>query len=165
MMTVMVFGDDDNAEVDHDKKDIVHNKDLLKDISVMQKVGAIDANFCNVLQKTFECSSWSVHKNWLQRKTANEKVFPFVEMSHNEKVFHIHKSTAVWLFQECARVSTDHLFRVQSKQPYSSSTKTISSQAKTNSPQVFTLPTKLQNIQIGDICVFAMQGISKVEDR
>ena len=54
------------------------------------------------------------------------------------------------------------MFRVQSKQPYSSSTKTISPQAKTNSPQVFTLPTKLQNFQIGDICVFAMQGRWKI---
>ena len=33
MMTAMVFGDDDNAEVDHNKKDIVHNKDLLKAFS------------------------------------------------------------------------------------------------------------------------------------
>ena len=49
-------GDDDNAKVDHDKKDIVYNKDLFKDISVMQKVGAIDDSFCNVLQKTFKCT-------------------------------------------------------------------------------------------------------------
>lgn len=122
-------GDDDNAKVDHDKQDIVHNKDLLKDISVIQKVGAIDDNFCNLLQKTFECTDNSTVPLYIQidcsEKPQMRKFSPFVEVSHNGKVFHIRKSTAVWLFQKCERVSTDCLFRVHSKQPYSSSTKTI----------------------------------------
>ena len=79
-------------------------------------------------------------------------------MNHNGKVFHIQKSTAVWLFQECERVSTDRLFRVQSKQPYSSSNTMDSLFAKSNSLQVNTLPTKLQTIKVGDICVFTNQG-------
>ena len=118
------------------------------------------------MQKTFECTDNSTVPLYIKidcsKKQQVRKFSPFVEVSHNGKVFHIRKSTAVWLFQECERVSTDRLYRVRSKQPYSSSTKTISSQAKTNSPQVFTLPTKLQNIQIGDICVFSMQGRRKI---
>ena len=93
--------DGDNAKVDHDKKDIVHNKDLLKDISVMQKIGAIDDNFCNVSRKTFECTDNSTVPLYIKidcsKKQQVRKFSPFVEVSHNGKVFHIHKSTAVWL--------------------------------------------------------------------
>ena len=69
---------------------------------------------------------------------------------------HIRKTTAVLLFQEYERVSTDRLFRVRSKQPYSSNN-TLPTTLKSSDPQVSTLPQRRQSIQIGDICVFNNQ--------
>ena len=65
---------------------------------------------------------------------------------------YIHKSTAIWLFQDTERVSTDIIFRVQSKQPHESD--------KVNPPHV-TQEKTLQSIVhvaeyivVGDICAF-----------
>ena len=51
----------------------------------------------------------------------NQKSFnPFVEVHMRDGLStFIRKTTAVWLLQEGERVSTDHLFRVRHKQPYS----------------------------------------------
>ncbi len=46
---------------------------------------------------------------------------PFLKVSGEDgKSVFIRKITAVWLFQEVERVSSDRLFRVRNKQPYSS---------------------------------------------
>ena len=48
----------------------------------------------------------------------------FVKVTNNdEKGTYIRKSSAVWLFQEAERVSSDRLFRVQAKQPTESGPK------------------------------------------
>ena len=41
-----------------------------------------------------------------------------MQVSDGQNIF-IRKTTAVWLLQEGERVSTDRLFRVRQKQPYS----------------------------------------------
>ena len=159
-------GDDDSAEVHQDEKGMIYNEDLLNDISVMQKAGVIDERACDTAQKTFKRIDNNTVLLYMKidcgKKQQQRKFSPFVEVNHNGKAFHIRKSTAVWLFQECERVSIDHLFRVRSKQPYSSSNELDSLQGKSCSPQVSTLPTKLQSIQIGDICVFKTQGKWKI---
>ena len=48
-----------------------------------------------------------------------KKISEFVQVSHNGKIVHIRKSISVWLFQECERVSSDHLFKVRMVQPNS----------------------------------------------
>ena len=45
------------------------------------------------------------------------KFCPFVEVSNNKKKVAIHKT--VWLLQEGEQISTDRLFRVRAKQPFS----------------------------------------------
>ena len=40
-----------------------------------------------------------------------------LEIEHIGKKMFIHKTTAVWLFQEGQCVSADHLFRIQGTQP------------------------------------------------
>ena len=45
-------------------------------------------------------------------------ITPFVEVCLKGRTFMIKKITAIWLFQESERVSSDHLFRVREKQPY-----------------------------------------------
>ena len=59
-----------------------------------------------------------VNKTMLGKKPRKTKHTPFVEIMHDKKVF-IHKSTAVWALQEGERVSSDSLFRVKAKQPFS----------------------------------------------
>ena len=43
-----------------------------------------------------------------------------VEVHKGQSTILIRKTTAVWLFQESERVSSDRLFRVRDKQPFSS---------------------------------------------
>ena len=65
----------------------------------MKKVGTIDDNFCNALQKTFKYTDNSTVSPCIKidcsEKQQMRKFSPFVEVSHNGKVFHICKSTAV----------------------------------------------------------------------
>ncbi|KAL5475254.1 hypothetical protein EMCRGX_G027330 [Ephydatia muelleri] len=58
-------------------------------------------------------------KNPVQSSKATTKFSRFVEVNHIGGTIYIHKTTAVWLFQEGERVSADRLFRVRQKQPYS----------------------------------------------
>ena len=66
----------------------------------------------------------------------------------------IRKSTAIWLFQEYERVSSDHLFRVRTKQPNSS-------ESHMNVPKASDanhLPARCETIDVGDVCIFAVRS-------
>ena len=79
----------------------------------------------------------------VKRKQSNN----FVEVQHKgEKIF-IRKSTLVWLFQEGERISTDRLFRVRVKQPYSTSVQQISSKCDHSS-----LPHVQEFVELGYMC-------------
>ena len=86
-------------------------------------------------------------KNPVQSSKASKKCSRFVEVCHVGHTIYIHKTTAVWLFQEGKRVSSDRLFRVREKQPYSSVT---TNEIDTNA----TVLTICDVISIGDICAF-----------
>jgi len=100
------------------KERLTHNNDLLDDIDikVMKRVGVIDKSAYDTLKKTYQCIDNSTVPLYMKvdckEKQQQKKFSPFVEVNRNSKVFHIHKTTAVWLFQECEKVSTDRLFRV-----------------------------------------------------
>ena len=75
-----------------------------------------------------------------------------VEVTHNGKRAFFRKSTAIWLFQDCERVSSDRLFRVRTVQPNSS-------QSQINIPDneltvAEPLPSQLAVVKVGDVCVF-----------
>ena len=55
-------------------------------------------------------------------KSKPKKYFPYLQVEFGGKIMYIHKTTAIWLFREDERASSDCLFRVWCKQPYSSST-------------------------------------------
>ena len=84
----------------------------------------------------------------------NSKTLPsksrLLEIEHNGKRMFIHKTTAVWLFQEGERVSADRLFRVREIQPYATNSEVISS-CEDSKPAV---ATKLPELEVGNICVF-----------
>ena len=77
----------------------------------------------------------------------------YIEINHGgEKIF-VRKSTLVWLYQEGERVSSDRLFRVRVKQPYSTSVQQISSNHNT-----LILPQVQECIELGDLCAFQDSG-------
>lgn len=80
--------------------------------------------------------------------TAKKKHCRFVELTQNGKKVFISKTTAVWLLQEGERVSSDRLFRVRSKQPYTCEAKPNRLTASD------VVPTVSKVINVGDICVF-----------
>jgi len=61
--------------------------------------------------------------------------------------FFTRKTTAIWLLQENEQVSSDRLFCVREKQPYSSS-------SLTSAPLSFTAASVFKQAHIGDLCVF-----------
>ena len=74
----------------------------------------------------------------------------FVKVTNNdEKGTYIRKSTAMWLFQEDERVSSDRLFRVRAKQPTESGPK-----KKIEKDTHTEIALKAAYIKIGDFCVF-----------
>ena len=84
------------------------------------------------------------------RKKGHRKHSKMVEVNQNGKKFYIHKTTAVWLLQESERVSTDRLFRVRAKQPYSNC-----SQSKVGSQYHSSLVSIKDNIvEVDHVCVF-----------
>ena len=78
--------------------------------------------------------------------------FKFISVAHNGETIYIRKSTLVWLFQEGERVSSDRLFRVRVKQPYSTSLHHIPT--KELKEIKLTIPQVEDHIQLGDLCAF-----------
>ena len=56
----------------------------------------------------------------------------------------------VWLLQESERVSSDRLFRVRNKQPYTNENLQIIPQSTVEQVQ----PSYCEEVSVGDICVF-----------
>ncbi len=75
---------------------------------------------------------------------------PFLQVFVNKVPIFIRKTTAVWLFQEGERVSSDRLFRVRNKQPFSSDSVTPQKNYFQDSPEPFVA----QVLNLGDMCVF-----------
>ena len=65
----------------------------------------------------FTSSSLDDLSKEIPQKTKKPTILPFVEVSigSNDRPLFIRKTTAVWLFQEGERVSSDRLFRVRAK--------------------------------------------------
>ena len=137
---------------------------VLSGIAELKNVGFIDKGLCehltslhNATFKRLPSASLPIYevKDNQQCKVSSrksKKFSPYIEISHNGKSAFIHKTTAVWLLQEGERVSSDRLFRVRAKQPFSCEV-----QHQMRTPD--NTPTVCSTIQVGDICVFkASQG-------
>ena len=75
----------------------------------------------------------------------------------NRTIF-IRKTTAVWLFQEGERVSSDRLFRVQSKQSYVSASSQLTHLLDNEVQQ----PYVSKALQLGDLCIFQINGTLRI---
>ena len=141
-----------------------------KEITELEKEGIIEKNLSDCLaavnKSSFkritnygtnisifaeEASDKDIRSKTLSKtkdKGARKKHCRFVELMQNGKKVFISKTTAVWLLQEGERVSSDRLFRVRSKQPYTCDARP---ERRTVSDEV---PTVNKSITVGDICVF-----------
>jgi len=84
------------------------------------------------------------------------KFSPYLQVEINGRSFVIRNTTAVWLLQEGERVSADHLFRVRCKQPFSSGGFKLTADNLPTSERATLDPIITDNVQIGQLCVFAM---------
>ena len=143
---------------------------IAKEITELEKEGIIEKNLSDRLaavnKSSFkritnygtnisifakEASDKDIRSKTLSKtkdKGARKKHCRFVEVMQNGKKVFISKTTAVWLLQEGERVSSDRLFRVRSKQPYTCDARP---ERRTVSDEV---PTVNKSITVGDICVF-----------
>ena len=86
-------------------------------------------------------------------KTASKDVdaitSPFVKMELDGKDdMYIRKRTAVWLFQDSERLSSDRLFRVRAKQPFAAEKLLKQKMLESNKPQI------AAHVLVGDLCIF-----------
>lgn len=90
-----------------------------------------------------------------KKSRSPRKHSPCVVIQRNGKDYFINKTTVVWLLQE-ERVSSDRLFRVRSKQPYSSDIlKSVSRPVRVSNKL-----STYDEIALGDVCVFEHQETS-----
>ena len=74
-------------------------------------------------------------------------------------LFFIRKTTAIWLFQEGESVSSDRLFCVRAKQPYSSESIQFEQQSDI---QGDAWPIVNPNVKLGEICAFMRDKMWKI---
>ena len=85
---------------------------------------------------------------------------PFVQVMVKGQSVIIRKTTAVWLFQETERVSSDRLFRVRLKQPYATTTTSISDRCLEKSREVVVIDdTTDDQEEFVEICLKTMEWI------
>lgn len=92
---------------------------------------------------------WNGSSNTAKKISQKSKICQFVEVEHGQKKVYIHKTTAVWLLQEGEWVSSDHLFRVRAKQPFS-----IDSKPNVPIPISVDIPTICNTVEIVKLCIF-----------
>ena len=85
----------------------------------------------------------------LPKAAHKPKFCAFVEVEHNDKKVFIHKTIVVWLMQEGERFSSDRLFRVRTKQPFS-----IDSKSKASASVSVALPIVASTVDIGNVYIF-----------
>jgi hypothetical protein len=111
--------DDENDNEDGDEEsDIGENEnkaDVWDPTSLKEVVDDVDNLHSNNIVDNELLTK--VHKSPGPLKVGAEKESLFVTMKSGDKEVKIRKRTAVWLFNDCERVSADRLFRVREKQP------------------------------------------------
>ena len=127
----------------------------------------------NIVDDTIKDKAISLKASLIYEKDQSSKGLPvylkndeshnhtkFVEVCLQSKRVHIHKSMAIWLFQDSERLSTDRIFRVRAKQPYESQDPLhpMPTCIGHNSTQ----PTVSEYILVGDICAFRGTDNSKI---
>ena len=145
---------DDEAHSSQDPTDVasaicqlssngVIGEDLTARLTVLHR-----SSFKRLTGPTLPMPMFQIDEGSSKGKMTKRKHCPFVEVQHAGKTLFVNKTTAVWLLQEGERVSSDRLFRVRCKQPYTSDSE----------PQIhstlITYPEVCQTLEVSNICVF-----------
>ena len=112
-----------------------------------------------------QCVEAKNGKQTSSKKKSQNKFNPFVEVqASNNKTIFIRKTTALWLLQEGERISTDRLFQVRHKQPYSSTSLTINNKSNNIKPVMIAGNNvkDLSSSSLSDVIVIG-DGDSKTE--
>ena len=150
---------DSDTDIDHDEqldKDtgIINNvvkevcmedsQDLKTDIQSLSGFisDGVKTNLCHLQSALSKISTTS-------NKCATQTYTPLLELSNGTS---IRKTTAVWLFQEGERVSSDRLFRVRAKQPFN--TDSTATRSDTSSRVNGALPQVMETVEVGEMWVF-----------
>ena len=136
-----------------DSNEIQQEIDQLKEVKVINS--DLHAKLNHISNMSFtRVKTDSVSMFEMNNDNDNSQQLPskcrLLEIEHNGKKMFIHKTTAVWLFQEGERVSTDRLFRVRETQPYTANLKALSSK------EIFipAMAMRQSVLEVGNICVF-----------
>ena len=150
--------DDDNDEVVINIADllevnsIVEPNDVSAGITQLSDAKLVDEKMADHLNSLHAASFRKVSNNALPvyeievnsctKKSHKSKFCSFIEVTHNKKKVFIHKTTAVWVLQEGERISTDHLFCVRAKQPFSTGSVRSKTTAVSKSTPLFVAQLK-----------------------
>ena len=152
---------DDGEQSDHDMEqnstvinDVVREvciedpEDIKSDIQTLSNTisDGVRERLCS-LQSTI--SEPSTTQNQCGNYTKHS---PFLKLRDNT---FIRKTTAVWLLQEGERVSSDRLFRVRGKQPFSMEIEPTLSEKVTTGKDT---PHISDKVEVGDMCAFKEKG-------
>ena len=84
---------------------------------------------------------------------------PFLEVKHENYSILIHKNTVLWLLQESERVSSNRVFHILEKQPFSSESTNFEKQTRMRED---TLPEISSDVKLDEICAFMRNGKWKI---
>ena len=124
---------DDAVEISNDLKTVfthdLVDSDLEQRLQLRQKL--LFERLPSSTIPMYQCVEAKDGKQTSSKKKSQKQFNPFVEVqASNNKTIFIRKTTALWLLQEGERISTDRLFRVRHKQPYSSTINNTSNNIK-----------------------------------
>ena len=145
---------EDSNLIEHVVKDVCMEdpEDIKSDIERLSSTSVITDDvkqqLCNMQQSILPCTKSHIQQNSVTIDSNTTKHTQLLELSNGE---YIRKTTAIWLLQEGERVSSDRLFRVRSKQPYSNPSTDI---RHISHDLCADLPCISDTVVVGDMCVF-----------
>ena len=147
-------GHDDEAHPSHDPTEVASAISQLSSNGVIEN--DLTARLMALHRSSFQritgptLPMFEIDDGSSKGKMSKRKHSPYVAVQHAGKTLFINKTTAVWLLQEGERVSSDRLFRVRSRRPFTSNCQTVPGTVTPTG----TTPFVCQTIQVGNICVF-----------
>ena len=154
--------DDENDKEQEDDNEDENNDsvaDLVTDIEQLHELKIVDSSVVeNVKARQQGLRKEKIAETGIPTYTKsttseNDTMPNFVEVKAGNKVVYIRKRSAVWLFNNNERVSSDHIFRVHSKQPNEESKTKLSEVTNTCSKDQ-KIPVINSYMMVGEICVF-----------
>ncbi len=144
----------DNDKYEENELDINERKKLAEGIEKLENIADKSAlskakERLKKLSKVEDTKSITQYEAVGNTIPDHQSAFVEVKLEDGNTTF-IRKSTAVWLFQEAERVSSDRLLRVRAKQAADNSENVIPTSSSSHSKE----PIKSTYIRVGDICVF-----------